>query len=112
MTVMKLVFENGVFRPVSVIGLKEHQQYEAVLREIGPDEQAEFSVDPALAAELERRTSVLPDGGTAIRLGGLFETLSAPAPDAADEWERALAELRQERERHFDEVWSVSSTSE
>lgn len=112
MTIMKLIYENGVLKPVSAIGLKEHQQYEAVLREIEPDEQPEFSLDPALTAELERRTSVLPDGGTAIRLGGLFEALSAHTPEVADEWECALAELRQERERHFDEVWPMSSASE
>ncbi len=112
MTVMELVFENGVLKPMSGNGLKEHHRYAAVLRELTPSEKSGFEADPELATELERRTTVLPDGSTVIRLGGLFASLVPHTPDEADDWDQVFEAVRCDRERHFDEEWPVLPEAE
>ncbi len=62
-------------------------------------------IDPELAAEIERRTTILPDGRKIIELSGLFNADLSGIPDDQDPVAEALAEFRRERARHFDEQW-------
>jgi hypothetical protein len=67
----------------------------------------EAKLDLELAAEIERRATVLADGRKIIRLAGLFQADLNGIPDDQDPVAEALAELRRERDRHFDEEWHV-----
>lgn len=68
--------------------------------------------DPALAAEIERRTTILPDGRRLIDLGGIFSSYLPAIPEDEDPVAEVLAELRRERARHFDEEWPEPKTTE
>lgn len=105
-TVIEAIFENGVLKPLIASGLKERQRYRAILQEVSPAPE-HLEIDPELAAEIERRTTVLPDGGKIIRLAGLFQADLSGILDDQDPVADALAELRRERARHFDEEWPV-----
>lgn len=65
----------------------------------------EATLDLELAAEIERRTTILADGRKIVRLAGLFQADLSGIPDDQDPVAEALAELRLERDRHFDEEW-------
>jgi predicted DNA-binding antitoxin AbrB/MazE fold protein len=107
-TVTDAIYENGVLRPLDVSALKENQRYHLILREALPPLLAEVGDgDPEFAAELERRTTVLPDGRTIIRLAGLFQADLSDIPEDHDTVAKALAELRRERAKYFDEKWPV-----
>ena len=106
MPVTEAVFENGVLKPMVVEGFKEHQRYRLIWQEhLPPIWPEEPEVDPEFAAELERRTTILPDGRRVIRLGGLWEKYLPDIPDGEDWVADTLAELRRERAQHFDEEW-------
>ena len=101
-----------MLKPLVVTDLKEHQHYRLFLEETPPEEPAALKIDPALAAEIERRTTILPDGRTIIRLGGLFSANLSDIPEDEDPVADALADLRRERATHFDEEWPEVSQSE
>jgi predicted DNA-binding antitoxin AbrB/MazE fold protein len=105
-TIIEAVYEDGVLKPLAPSELKERQHYRLILQEVTPPDAASaITSDPALAAEIERRTTVLPDGRKIIRLGGLFSADLAGVPEDADPVADALAELRRERAAKFDEEW-------
>ncbi|MGH9766490.1 MAG: hypothetical protein ACREAB_03570 [Blastocatellia bacterium] len=60
------------------------------------------TVIPEFAAELECRTTVLPDGRSIIRLGGVWETYLPEIPEDSDPVREALDELRREQAAHFE----------
>jgi predicted DNA-binding antitoxin AbrB/MazE fold protein len=87
--------ENGVLRLLGASALKENQRYHLILREALPPLPPEAGDgDPDFAAELERRTTVLPDGRKIIRLAGLFQADLSGIPEDQDPVAEALAELR------------------
>lgn len=97
--IVEAVYEQGALKLDDVRGLKEHQRYRVILEEIV--ESRPIS-DVELAAELERRTTILPDGRRVVRLAGLFEDRMPLIPDDEDPIAEALEELRREREAHFE----------
>src|SRR2546426_6932749 len=102
-TVIDAIYENGVLRPLNGSGLKENQRYHLILHETPPPSLTEFSdADPEFAVELERRTTVLPDGQSIIRLGGIWETYLPEIPEDYDPVREALDELRREQAAHFE----------
>ncbi len=64
-----------------------------------------LELDHELEAEIERRTTILPDGRKIIRLRGLFSADLSGFPDDYDPVVETLSELRRERAKHFDEQW-------
>jgi len=100
-TVIEAVYEDGVLKPLAPSDLKEQQRYRLILQEIAP---AEPDMDPELAAELERRTTILPDGRKIVNMDGILAPyLQINADDEGDPVAEALEELRREREKHFEE---------
>lgn len=95
-----------VLKPLVAASLKEHQRYRVVLEEVAPAPY-DLTLDPELAAEIERRTTILPDVRKIIRLAGLFQADLSGVPEDQDPIAVALAELRRERSKHFDEKWPV-----
>lgn len=105
--VIEAVYENGVLKPLAGSDLKNHQHYRLiVLESLSGDKRETVNLGPGLAAEIERRTTILSDGRKIIRLSGLFNADLGGVSDDSDPVTDALAELRQERARHFDEQWS------
>ena len=101
-SIIDAIYEDGVLKPLSDSDLKEHQKYRLILREINTSgDTLPAAFDPELAAEIERRTKILPDGRKIIRLSGLFQ---ADLSNAADNYD-PITELRFERSRKFDEEW-------
>ena len=113
-TVIEAVYENGVFKPLAVNGFKEHHHYRLFCEEAPSPEWLPESVrhDSALLAEVERRTTILPDGRRIIRIAGLFQADLSNVPDDQDPVAEALADMRRERARRFDERWPVLPTEE
>lgn len=99
-TIIEATYENGVLKPRDASGLKEHQRYRLVLEEITPPEA---TLDPLLAAEIERRTTILPDGRRIIRLGGILTEYESNIPEDQDPIADALDELRRERAANSEE---------
>ena len=98
-TIIEAVYEDGVLRPIETQNLKEHRRYRLIAEELDPSEP---SADPARAAELERRTSLLPDGRRILRLGGVLAQQAMPVSADADPIAETLTELRRERATHFE----------
>lgn len=104
--VIEAVYENGVLKPLASNDLKDAQQYRLIVQENAPGNwRDEVEISLELAAEIERRTTILPDGRKIIRLGGLINADLSGVPDDQDPVAEVLAELRRERARHFDEQW-------
>ncbi len=101
-TVIEAIYENGVLKPLIASGLKEQQRYRAILQEVEPAPES-LEIDSELAAELERRTTILPDGQRGIRFVGALASCLEDFPDDFDPVREALEDLRRERERHFQE---------
>ena len=112
--VIEAVYENGVFKPLVANGFKERQHYRLFCEEAPSSEWLPESVrnDPTLLAEVERRTSILPDGRRIIRVAGLFQADLSDVPDDQDPVADALADFRRERAQRFDEKWPVVPTEE
>lgn len=107
--VIDVIYENGVFKPLIAPNLKEHQQYRLILS--GPSMSPsleEMDIDPELSAQIQRRTKILPDGRTLIRLSGLFNADLRSVPEDQDPVTDALMEFRKDRANHFDEQWPES----
>ena len=105
-TVIDAIYENGVFKPLVPLDVQEHQQYRLILEKTIPSTLSEtLRKDPSLAAEIERRTTILPDGRKVLRLPGLFSAELSAIPDNEDPVADALAEMRRERAHHFDNQW-------
>jgi predicted DNA-binding antitoxin AbrB/MazE fold protein len=97
--VVEALFENGVFKPLIDNGLKEQHRYRLIVLESAPKHWADDLVlDPELAAEIERRTTILPDGRTIIRLEELFPADLSNVPEGEDPVVDALSDLRRARE--------------
>ena len=62
-------------------------------------------IDSEFAAEIERRTTILPDGRKIVRLGDILSRHLTPDEEGKDWVAKTLAELRRECVRHFDEQW-------
>ncbi len=99
-TMFEAVYEHGVLKPLGDQQLKEQQHYRITVEEIS---KAKVSSDLGIAAEIERHTTVLPDGRRVIRLLGLFDH-GAPGP-TFDEIEATLDDSRQEQQREWDELF-------
>src|SRR5687768_867888 len=97
--IVEAVYEQGALKLEDTSGLREHQRYRVIVEEIV---EPQPPADPALAAELARRTTVLPDGRRIIRLAGLFEGRMPDIPDHEDPVAEALDELRRERAAHIE----------
>jgi predicted DNA-binding antitoxin AbrB/MazE fold protein len=97
--IIEAVYEQGALRIEDTSGLKEHQRYRVIVEEIA---EPPAPTDPALAAEIVRRTTVLPDGRRIVRLMGLFENRMPYVPEDEDPIADALEELRRERAAHFE----------
>ncbi len=105
-TVIDAIYENGVFKPLAPLDVQEHQQYRLILEKTIPPSLSETLIkDSVLAAEIERRTTILPDGRKILRLPGLFSADLTAIPDNEDPVANALEEIRQERAHHFDTRW-------
>jgi hypothetical protein len=112
-TVIDAIYENGVFRPLTPPDAQEHQQYRLILEKAAPPSSLDTLItDPALVAEIERRTTILPDGRKLIQLSGLFSADLSNVPENEDPVREALKELRRERVRHFDEQWPEPKATE
>ncbi len=98
--IIEAVYEQGALRIEDTSGLKEHQRYRVIVEEIT---EPPAPSDPALAAEIARRTTVLPDGRRIVRLMGLFDR-GDPGP-SYEEIEFALEEFRQEQAKEWDELY-------
>jgi hypothetical protein len=92
--ITEAVYENGVLKPVDASGLTEQRRYRLTLEELPVPESPPA---PEVAAELARRTTLLPDGRLIVRIGGLFEQAFGDIPDDADPIADALQALRRER---------------
>jgi predicted DNA-binding antitoxin AbrB/MazE fold protein len=88
--IIEAVYENGVLKPVDASGLTEQRRYRLTLEELPAPES---SPAPEVAAELARRTTLLPDGRRVFHLLGLFDR-GDPGPDY-DDIEAALDAARQ-----------------
>ena len=105
-TVIDAIYENGVFKPLAPLDVQENQQYRLILEKTIPSSLPEtFIKDPSLAAEIERRTTILPDGRKIVRLPGLFSAKLSASPNNEDPVADTLAEMRRERAHHFDNQW-------
>ena len=103
-TVIDAIYENGVFKPLIPLGAQEHRHYRLILQQAAPHPSLDdFIIDPALAAEIERRTTILPDGRKLIRLEGILANYLPDIPDDEDPVAEALDELKRERAKHFEE---------
>ncbi len=101
-TVIEAIYENGVLKPLIASGLKEQQRYRAILQEVAPAPE-NLEIDPESAAEIERRTVILPDGRRGVRFVGARAACLEDFPDDFDPVTEALEDLKRERERHFQE---------
>ncbi|MGH9842266.1 MAG: antitoxin family protein [Blastocatellia bacterium] len=102
-TIIEAVYDNGVLKPLVAAGLKEQQRYRLIVQEERtPVPADELGVDPEFLAELERRTTILPDGRSIIRLGGIWEDRSLEIPNDRDPVREAIDELRREQAAHFE----------
>lgn len=99
-TMFDAVYEHGVLKPLGDPQLTDQQHYRITLEAIS---KPDVSIDPKLPAEIERRTTVLPDGRQIISLLGLFDH-GDPGP-TFDEIEVALDDYRQEQQQEWDELF-------
>lgn len=96
-TIIEAIYESGVLKPLDASGLQERHLYRLVLEEIpasGP------VLDSELAAEIQRRTTISPDGRRIARLGGVLKAKAAVITESEDPVADALEELRRERAAH------------
>ena len=91
-TVIDAIYESGVLKPLTASGLQEQHLYRLVLEEISA---LEPPLGSDLAAIIEQRTMISPDGKRIARLGGVLEAKSAVITE--DPVAEALEELRLER---------------
>lgn len=97
MNVIEVIYEDGVLKPLATSELKDHQRYRVFIEEI--QEEMEES-DLEFEAELDRRTTILPDGRKVLRLGGIFSGHLDHIPVDEDPIADVLAELQRERAQH------------
>jgi predicted DNA-binding antitoxin AbrB/MazE fold protein len=108
-TVIEAVYEDGVFKPLAAVDLKEQGHYRLILQEVTPEAS---ELDQELEAELARRTTVLPDGRKIVNMDGVLAPyLRMRADEEADRVAETLEELRRDRARRFDEEADESSQS-
>jgi len=100
-TVIEAIYENGVLKPLIASGLKEQQRYRAILQEVAPAPE-NLEIDPELAAEIERRTTILPDGRKLIDLENIMARHFPAWVDVGALIEESIAEVRRERQAHFE----------
>lgn len=100
-TIIEAVYEDGVLKPLAAADLKEQHRYRLILQEVTAEEA---EMEPELKAELERRTTILPDGRKVVDMDGVFAPyLQLAANEEADPVAEALKELRRERAEHLAE---------
>lgn len=103
--VIDAIYEDGVLKPLTECGLKDHQRYQVTLYEAAPliPSLDEAEIDPALDEEIKRRTTVLPDGSTVVRLRGILTEYAPKTHNLGELIADAFAEVRRERAAHFQE---------
>ena len=100
--VIDAIYENGVFKPLIPLDAQEHRHYRLILEQASPRPTLENLItDPALAAEILRRTKILPDGRQVIELGGLFSADLSNISEDKDPVADALAQMRCDRTQRF-----------
>lgn len=101
--VIEAVYENGVFKPLIAPNLKEHQRYRLILSDTAPGQpEPVINIDPEFAAEIERRTTILPDGRKLVRLENILSRYLPPGEEGEDLVAEALAEVRREQKALFE----------
>jgi len=106
-TVIEAVYENGVLKPLVGDGFKEQQHYQLIVSESAPKHWADdLILDPDLAAEIERRTTILPDGRKIIQLEELFQADLSGVPEDEDPVKQAIGDLRKAQEAFFEMDWN------
>jgi predicted DNA-binding antitoxin AbrB/MazE fold protein len=103
--VIDAVYENGVLKPLVKCDLKDHQRYQVTLYEVEPLPASldDAEIDQKLDEEINRRTTVLPDGSTIVRLRGILTEYAPATHDLGELLADAMAEVRRERAAHFQE---------
>ncbi len=96
-TIIEAIYEFGVLKPLDPSGLQDRHHYRLVLEEI-PASGPVFDSD--LAAEIETRTTISPNGPRIARLGGVLGAKAGVITDGEDPVSDALEELRRERAAH------------
>lgn len=99
--VIEAVYEDGVLKPLIATGLKEQQRYRVVLQEVAP-EPADLALDPASAAIIASRTTVLADGRELVNLENIMTHHFPAWIDVGAVLAEALDEVRRERQAHFE----------
>ncbi|MEP7343038.1 MAG: antitoxin family protein [Acidobacteriota bacterium] len=101
--VIEAVYENGVLKPLVVTRLKERQHYKLIVQEEPKTPLFEESgVDPDFLAELERRTTILPDGRKIVRLENILARYIPPGEEGERLVAEALADVRREQKALFE----------
>lgn len=100
-TVIDAIYENGVLKPLDASDLKEHQRYRVLAQEIAPG-QDNLDLDPESAAEIESRTTVLPDGRKLINLENIMAHHFPAWINVGEVIAETLEEVRRERQAHFE----------
>lgn len=103
--ITEAIYEHGVLKPLDPSGLTEHGRYRVILEEI---REPKPPLDPEFAAELARRTTILPDGRRIINLLGIFD--HGDFDPSYEEIEAALDEARQETLKEWDELYGPGQT--
>lgn len=103
-TLIEAVYEDGVLKPLAATALKERQRYRVMLQEVAAEtpEPKDLELDPASAALIASRTTVLPDGRELINLENIMAHHFPAWIDVGAVLDEAMAEVRRERQAHFE----------
>lgn len=102
-TVIEAIYENGILRPLAATRLKEQQRYTLIVQEKPKTFSFEEpDADPEFLAEIERRTTILPDGRKVVKWEGIFAKYLEAIPNGEEVLAKTMEEVRRERNAHFE----------